>query len=55
MPFREVSAVDRKREFVVFGGAEGANVRQLCQRFGVSPTTGYKRLERYRREGGGRP
>ena len=51
MPFREVSVMDQKREFVVFAAAEGANVRELCRRFGISPTTGYKLLERYR-EGG---
>jgi transposase InsO family protein len=47
MPFREVSVMDRKREFVVFAAADGANVRQLCRRFGISPTTGYKLLERF--------
>ena len=51
MPFRGMSAMDQKREFVVFAAAEGANVRPLCRRFGISPTTGYKWLERYRREG----
>ena len=51
MPFREVSVMDQRREFVVFAAAEGANVRELCRRFGVSPTTGYQWLERYRREG----
>lgn len=51
MPFREVSAMDRKREFVVFAAAEGANIRELCRRFGISPTTGYKWLGRYRRMG----
>ena len=51
MPFREVSVMDQKREFVVFATAEGANVRELCRRFGISPTTGYKWLERYRRVG----
>jgi transposase InsO family protein len=51
MPFREVSAMDQKQEFVVFAAAEGANVRELCRRFGVSPTTGYKWLARYRQAG----
>ena len=51
MPFREVSVMDRKREFVVFAAAEGANVRELCRRFGISPTTGYELLERYRGRG----
>jgi transposase InsO family protein len=35
-------------EFVTLASAEGANVRSLCRRFGVSPTTGYKWLERWR-------
>jgi len=51
MPFREVSVMDQKREFVVFAAAEGVNFRELCRRFGVSPTTGYKWLNRHRREG----
>jgi transposase len=51
MPFREVSVMDQKREFVVFAAAEGTNVRELCRRFGISPTTGYKLLERYRERG----
>lgn len=51
MPFSGVSAMDRKREFVELAGAEGANVRALCRRFGVSPTTGYKWLGRWRAEG----
>jgi transposase-like protein len=51
MPFREVSVMDQKREFVVFATAEGANVRELCRRFGISPTTGYKLLDRYRERG----
>jgi transposase len=51
MPFREVPVMDRKREFVVFAAADGANVRELCRRFGISPTTGYKLLERYRERG----
>ncbi|WP_348528017.1 helix-turn-helix domain-containing protein, partial [Mesorhizobium sp.] len=51
MPFYEVSMMDRKREFVEFASREWANVRELCRRFGISPTTGYKWLERYRSEG----
>ncbi|CDX18424.1 putative integrase; CP4-6 prophage [Mesorhizobium sp. ORS 3324] len=51
MPFYEVSAMDQRREFVEFASREGANVRELCRRFGISPTTGYKWLERYRSEG----
>ncbi len=51
MPFTGVSAMQRKREFVALAGAEGANVRELCRRYGVSPTTGYKWLGRWRSEG----
>ena len=51
MPFYEVSAMDQKREFAEFALSEGANVRELCRRFGISPTTGYKWLERYRSAG----
>ena len=51
MPFCEVSVMDQKQEFVVFATAEGANIRELCRRYGISPTTGYKWLERYRAGG----
>ncbi len=47
MPFREVSRMDARSEFVMLALEEGANVRQLCRRFGISPTTGYKWLERW--------
>jgi transposase InsO family protein len=51
MPFCEVSMMDQKREFVEFATKEGANIRKLCRRFGISPTTGYKWRERCRAEG----
>jgi transposase InsO family protein len=51
MAFNGVSAMDLKREFVVFAAREGANMRELCRRFRISPTTGYKWLDRYRIEG----
>jgi transposase InsO family protein len=38
--------MEERREFVRLASAEGANVRQLCRRFGISPTTGYKWLAR---------
>ncbi len=49
MPWREVSAVDSRTEFVGLATQEGANVRALCRRFGISPGTGYKWLARARR------
>lgn len=53
MPFREVSRMDERLEFVMLASAEGSNLRGLCRRFGISPTTGYKWLERWRTAGAG--
>lgn len=47
MPWKEVSAVDLREEFVLLAKAEGSNLRSLCRRFGISPTTGYKWLSRH--------
>jgi transposase-like protein len=46
MPFSEVSRMDQRREFVRLAGQEGANITQLCRRFGISRTSGYKWLGR---------
>ena len=46
MPWREVSIVDQRREFVRLAMQEGANRRELCRRFGIHPETGYKWLAR---------
>jgi len=51
MPWNEVSTVSLRLEFVTLAAAEGANVRELCRRYGVSPQTGYKWIARHR-EGG---
>ena len=47
MPWREVSVMDRRREFVMLAKQEGVNRRQLCRQFGISAQTGYKWIERY--------
>lgn len=47
MPFREVSRMDERGEFVRLASSKGANIRQLCRRFVISPTTGYKWLGRW--------
>jgi transposase InsO family protein len=46
MPWKEKSAMDQRREFVALAMQEGANRRELCRRFGVSPPTAYKWMER---------
>jgi transposase InsO family protein len=51
MPWQEQSTMSLKQEFVTLADREGANVRELCRRFGISPQTGYKWLRRYRAEG----
>lgn len=51
MPWKEVSAVDLREEFVRLAGGRSSNMRELCRRYGVSPTTGYKWLSRYAAEG----
>jgi transposase InsO family protein len=42
--------MDERREFVMLFEQEGANRRELCRRFAVSPTTGYALAARYRLE-----
>jgi len=51
MPWREVSIVEQRREFVTLAMQEGANRRELCRRFGIHPDTGYKWLERWLSDG----
>jgi transposase InsO family protein len=48
MPWREVSVMDGRREFVGLAMQDGANVRELCRRFGISPDVGYKWLRRWK-------
>jgi transposase InsO family protein len=47
MPWREVSVMEQRREFVELAMQEGANRRELCRRFGIHPDTGYKWLGRW--------
>jgi transposase InsO family protein len=46
MPWQEVLVVDQRREFVSLAMQAGANRRELCRRFGISPDVGYKWLRR---------
>lgn len=51
MPWKECSSVSSRLEFVLLARAPGANIRQLCRAFGVSPKTGYKWLGRFDADG----
>ena len=51
MPWSEKSIMLQRHEFVMLFEQDGANRHQLCRRFGISPTIGYRLLGRFRREG----
>ncbi|SCZ20525.1 MULTISPECIES: IS481 family transposase [Pseudomonas] len=51
MSWQEVSTVQLRTEFVLLARQEGANVRQLCRRFNISPSTAYKWLSRFEKSG----
>jgi transposase InsO family protein len=51
MPWRVKNLINVRLEFVNLAIQPGANVRQLCRRFDISPTVAYKWLERFEREG----
>lgn len=38
-------------EFVLLALQPGSQIRELCRRFGISPKTGYKWINRYKRQG----
>jgi transposase InsO family protein len=46
MGWSEVSIMSARQEFVSLARQEGANVRELCRRYGISPTTAYKWIAR---------
>ena len=46
MPWREVSVMDQRIEFVALARQGGSNRRELFRRFGISAKTGYKWLAR---------
>ena len=51
MPWQPQAVMDIKQEFVTLATQVGANRRELCRRFGISPTTGYALLKRHSEEG----
>jgi transposase InsO family protein len=51
MPFKEVSILSQRHEFVQLAAAEDANVRELCRRYGLSPQTGYRWIRRFQELG----
>jgi len=51
MPWKEVTTMSLRLEFVRFALHEDANMSELCQRFGISRKTGYKWLNRCQQHG----
>jgi transposase InsO family protein len=51
MPWPVKNLIHVRLEFVNLALQPDAQIRQLCRRFGISPTIAYKWMNRYRREG----
>jgi len=51
MPWKECDTMSLREEFVRLAMSESANLSFLCRRFGISRTTGYKWVDRYRAQG----
>lgn len=51
MPWKPVSIMDSRREFVRLAQQDGVGVAELCRRFGISRQTGHSLLRRYREQG----
>ena len=47
MPWKEVSIMSQRLEFVQMASSGQANIRQLCRHFSISPPTAYKWLHRF--------
>src|SRR5436305_9658553 len=53
MPWRESTWMSERAEFLSVACLPGANMSEICRRFGGSRKTGYKWLARGRGQGGG--
>ena len=51
MPWQECTTMSIRHEFVLLAEQPQSNVRELCRRYGISPKTAYKWLQRYREQG----
>lgn len=47
MPWKEVSVMSQRLEFVQMASGQPTNIRQLCRQFNISAPTGYKWLHRF--------
>ena len=47
MPWKELTTMSLRFEFITFALADDANISELCRRFNISRKTGYKWINRY--------
>jgi transposase InsO family protein len=46
MPWKQVSIMEQRQEFLSLARIEGANISELCRRYGISRDTAYRWLKR---------
>ena len=51
MPWREINAMDQKKEFIILWKSQQFSVTELSEMFNISRTTAYKYLERFVKQG----
>jgi transposase InsO family protein len=51
MPWKEITTMSARTDFIQLAKLEEANISQLCRQFGISRKTGYKWLKREREMG----
>jgi transposase InsO family protein len=51
MSFKLKTVMEQRQEFVLLANHPEANIKELCERFGLSRKTGYKWLNRYKAQG----
>lgn len=51
MSWKETDRLSERAGFVALASVEGANVAELCRRFGIARKTGYKWLAQFQESG----
>ncbi len=51
MPWKKVTTMSLRLEFVKFALVDGSNISELCRRFDISRKTGYKWINRFLNKG----
>jgi transposase InsO family protein len=51
MPWKAITTMSQRQEFIELALKENANMRAVCREFGITARTGYKWIKRYQEEG----